>query len=37
MSQLDSQRTYFEEKVAQAADKAASALKDAPPEWLGVV
>jgi len=28
-SQLDSQRTYFEEKVAQAADKAASALKDA--------
>ena len=28
-SQLDSQRAYFEEKVAQAADKAASALKDA--------
>lgn len=28
-SQLDSQRTYFEEKVAQAADKAASAVKDA--------
>ncbi|KAF8425969.1 RING-10 protein [Tirmania nivea] len=28
-SQLDSQRTYFEEKFTQAADKAASALKDA--------
>ncbi|KAI5809055.1 hypothetical protein DFH27DRAFT_598607 [Peziza echinospora] len=28
-SQLESQRTYFEEKVAQAADKAASATRDA--------